>query len=433
MNTYALVLSFPSLSTPCPGLNLQLLSLDDATKVLVSCYLDCVLALGWLWDHTIILVSVRKGFKYLECISKGKITQLISLPSHLDQLSIFEVVSADVSTSYAFLSDGKFGYILKIVANFSILTAGNVSRSAPKSYAISLLYTADLGLSHPVLPFKSCKLIISSSVSTDQHNQIALVTVDSNGAGHIYQEGDVRYLGLRFEDVYRLDCHCPEYDGHALFKALHLGDPYYEWNHHIDTPLTFSAFERGNFFGFKEGIILWSLLKSYIHQAQQSDTINTLKYLPSQFLELSKISLPFCIYQRLVADFAIATESAMNTKALSIAYCTSASSALMLDSVELMLKQEVESKAFQHDDASFLRALQLLVSHDPLLLSEVLSSLTRKLEPSVLQRIFPLPPENASQVDLFSISMQCSVLTHASRLLTVASEQIGWHVNAFMI
>ena len=421
-NTCARALSFPS-SSINPGLNSQKISLEEMEVATVSLYLDSVLALAWFLDHTILVVSKRKALTYLECVSKGRITQLIQLPALLDQVSIFDVVSTNVNCAYAFLSNGRFGCILRINALIETSFSGSVRRPVPSSYDISLLYTVDLNLIHPVLPFVNCKIIVSLSTLPVDGDQVALVTVDSRGAAHIHRDGGVHELGEHFEDVFRLETHLPNYDSFAVFKTLHLGDPYFEWSHSLSTPLALNAFERGHFFGFKEGVILWSSIKSIVHQVQRSDMSNFSKYLPFQFLDLSRISFPFCVYQQVVSG--ITVPDSFLSGALFMSYSHSASCGLMLDSIEVMLKQEVESKAFQHDSASFTNALQVLATHDPLLLSEVLSSLTRKLEPSVLQRIFPIQPGNASQVDLFSISLQNSILSHAARLLTVASEHIG--------
>ena len=132
----------------------------------------------------------------------------------------------------------------------------------------------------------------------------------------------------------------------------------------------------------------------------------------------------------------------------------------LVDGVEMTLKKMIDQPNFTRHSSKFAVPCAVLFACDDVLFMEVLSRLSRKLEPAVSAGLFPLPncrlaytnetnsshnhsrerytihSENAirsvrvgdspwDQITIFELCLTRSSLPHASRFLTLACEQLG--------
>jgi hypothetical protein len=361
-------------------------------------------------DHTIIIVSKRSDKMFLEFVSKSNLNQLILLQATYMRLSHFDIVNIDPTLAYILLCDGLVGCILKVVAG---ITTSNVSavpmkRSSPTDYVVSCAAVFDFAKCGSFkTPLVSVKVVVNrQSPSTDV---ITLAAVDSGGQGFLFHsDGSCVNVGNHFEDLIRLEnvLDTKPYIPYVIFKTNALDAPFQVWTPTHSAPIAVTALERGTFFAYHQGIILWNLVCNLTLQLRPVDATSVSKYLPSQVLNTISISFPYIV----LAEAAVVPTSdceALLPGLLEIAYSSTTSSALLLDGIEQLMKSEVERRGFDKSSPVFVRLLTLLHKQDPLLMLEILSSTTRKLEPSVVQTLFPLPLESRSsrytQVDLFTL------------------------------
>lgn len=107
---------------------------------------------------------------------------------------------------------------------------------------------------------------------------------------------------------------------------------------------------------------------------------------------------------------------------------------LFAETLELRLKTLVELVRSRSVGAAndFFALTTALHAIDDILLFEVISRLSRKLDPATCRKLFPVLPSSPSSttssltaLSLYEASLDRTNLRHASRLLTVACEQIG--------
>lgn len=403
----------------------------------IPMYIDQTLALAWFVDHTIIVLSIRKDLTYLELISKNKLHLLIQIPPILQNITIFDVYIHSSSIAYITISDGNIGIILQITAELCTYTnKGILLRYSPTIYKIQLIAYINYSLHTPYIPILNSKLFIT------KNNIIYLLCITKKGIVIVYNTlGEVSIIGENYENIYRFE-YSLKYNtlpyGYCKSYSLDIGNKL--WTPDCCIPIT--SFHKGTYFHFINGILVWSNKKDTCLQLHPNSNNIIHNCLPSQLINIKCISLSYYIFLYYLNNYThmnlhilpttVNMEEQLLLNLLTLTTANILATSVFVDSVEILIISIIQNKLFNKSNPIYNKLIHILFTYNPLLLIEIISLAIRKLEPSTHTRIFPLPTSSTNQhssIDLYSYCISHTHITHASRFLTTACEQLGGSEN----